>query len=315
MLSKIIPLSGSGRGTLTITLFDGQARAVLRPPRDGTLILSGDGGMGQMALTEGKGEGGCSFAPRGAVLRLPDGALMQGGFGGAKALEERARAAALACTANAPEKKVQEDAWKKSTQEENARIKGSRAENAQAQSALGKSMQEERIRIEGAQAESARDQNAWGEGAQEDPDGFPPTVREEEGSAGQKPKEDKKRQEDRAFRSAPERQSEALLAILQKAKEFFGGPAEPTAPDMAAANDAVLNPFPEEFPVSRWKRVDYPATGRYYLTGEVLKAGGEYTIYALPGQYVPGAMRAKGFTRFLRGRDGSGYWIKISKKR
>ncbi len=104
--------------------------------------------------------------------------------------------------------------------------------------------------------------------------------------------------------------SAALLEILQKAAELF--PPEPSAPPPPPErNDAIVNPFPEAFPFSRWRRVEYPGTDRCYLEGEARHKGVDYLIHALPGdrRHSP-----PGYNRFLRARDGSGFWVRVRRK-
>ena len=112
-------------------------------------------------------------------------------------------------------------------------------------------------------------------------------------------------------------QSQALLEILQKAAELFpqnmGRQSAPPKEEPADRNEDAVNPFPEAFPFSRWKRISYPGTDRYYLEGEARMQGATYRIHALPGEYRPGR-RPKGFDRFLRARDGSGYWVRVRRE-
>ena len=113
-------------------------------------------------------------------------------------------------------------------------------------------------------------------------------------------------------------QSRALLEILQRAAELFpkdmgGRQSAPQKADEAYGNEDAVNPFPEAFPFSRWKRISYPGTDRYYLEGEARMQGATYRIHALPGEYRPGR-RPKGFDRFLRARDGSGYWVRVRRE-
>jgi hypothetical protein len=81
------------------------------------------------------------------------------------------------------------------------------------------------------------------------------------------------------------------------------------------ADDSVPNPFPETFPNSKWRKVTYPGTNRYYLEGEATGPNGRFQIAALPGEYsaVP-PQRAKGFDRFIRAADGCGYWLRLMKR-
>ena len=148
----------------------------------------------------------------------------------------------------------------------------------------------------------------------------------------EKPRCDKERPEEKP--SAPERQicggqsqpqrprqrppqSQALLEILQKAAELFpqdmGRQSAPPKEEPADRNEDAVNPFPEAFPFSRWKRISYPGTDRYYLEGEARMQGATYRIHALPGEYRPGR-RPKGFDRFLRARDGGGYWVRVRRE-
>lgn len=107
---------------------------------------------------------------------------------------------------------------------------------------------------------------------------------------------------------APRQNSAVLLDILQKAAELFPAGEQPAPPP---SQDAVLNPFPGEFPFSRWRRVEYPGTDRCYLEGEVRHRGADYVIHALPGDR---RSCPPGYTRYLRARDGSGFWVRIRKK-
>lgn len=112
----------------------------------------------------------------------------------------------------------------------------------------------------------------------------------------------------------PQPKSAALLEILQKAAELFP-PEQPLwvqPPAQPERNDAVVNPFPEAFPFSRWRRVEYPGTDRCYLEGEARHRGVDYVIHALPGDRRHGG--PPGYTRFLRARDGSGFWVRVRRR-
>ena len=105
--------------------------------------------------------------------------------------------------------------------------------------------------------------------------------------------------------------SAALLEILQKAAELFPLEQPQTSPP-PPQDDTVLNPFPQAFPFSRWRRVEYPGTDRCYLEGEARFKGTDYLIHALPAD--PGRSGPPGYTRFLRARDGSGFWVRVRRK-
>lgn len=104
--------------------------------------------------------------------------------------------------------------------------------------------------------------------------------------------------------------SSALLEILQKAAELFP-PEQPQPVPTPHCDDTVLNPFPQAFPFSRWRRVEYPGTDRCYLEGEARHKGIDYLIHALPGDR---RSPPPGYTRFLRARDGSGFWVRVRRK-
>ena len=111
--------------------------------------------------------------------------------------------------------------------------------------------------------------------------------------------------------------SRALDEILKKADELFRPLDVQLAannPQLAAEN-TVYNPFPDAFPASRWKKVNYPGTNRFYLEGEMEQNGIRMVLHALPGEYAPvPPMRRRGFTRFFRAMDGNGYWVRVQKR-
>ncbi len=120
-------------------------------------------------------------------------------------------------------------------------------------------------------------------------------------------------------------QSEALLAALQMAQALFHGEGAGTAPAATPPPKApppapppapvsIPNPFPRSFPQCSWRRVNYPGALGHYLTGEGTSRSGPYTVYALPGEYAPVPRRGKGFDKFLRATDGSGYWVRVVRK-
>ena len=138
------------------------------------------------------------------------------------------------------------------------------------------------------------------------------------GLCGKKGAFERARAEAMLMRPQIAQHSAALGEILQKAAELFPKDGEmgingKKDEECLKTSENVVNPFPDAFPFSRWKRTAYPGTDSCYLEGAVLRSGTAYGITALPGEYRPGR-RPEGFERFLRGRDGSGYWVKIYKK-
>lgn len=114
----------------------------------------------------------------------------------------------------------------------------------------------------------------------------------------------------------PEGASQALIDILAQARKLFGpleeGGTEEQAETVAAA-EALFDPFPGVFPGAEWRRVPYPGTGRHYLEGHWRRGAQRYVLHALPGEYAP-VPPVRGFNRFLRARDGSGYWIRVRRQ-
>ncbi len=136
---------------------------------------------------------------------------------------------------------------------------------------------------------------------------------------------EEKKNEDNEYTSE-EFQSEAMKSILKKAEELFSllsikaneeTEKKSEQADTAFDENALFNPFPDAFPRSVWKKVAYPGTNRYYLEGRAIKDGMRLIIHALPGEYSPvnPMMSRNGFKKFMRARDGSGYWLKIRRQK
>ena len=70
--------------------------------------------------------------------------------------------------------------------------------------------------------------------------------------------------------------------------------------------------FPIDFPGTVFRRVRWPGSCRYYLEGRGSVEGKDALIYALPGEAC-GEMhfKGRGFQRFVRDKNGSGYWVKV----
>ncbi len=109
----------------------------------------------------------------------------------------------------------------------------------------------------------------------------------------------------------PGQGSAVLMDILQRAARLFP-PEQPMTPARQQEGSTIVNPFPEAFPFSRWRRVEYPGTDSCYLEGEARKNGRDYLIHALPGDRR--TTPPPGFSRFLRSRDGSGFWVRVRRK-
>ncbi len=112
-------------------------------------------------------------------------------------------------------------------------------------------------------------------------------------------------------------ESPALFEILQKAQSLFGplrAMQQAQPPVKEAPREAPLCPFPREYPKAVWKKVQYPASPRYYLEGTMQNAEGRFILHAITGEYSA-TPPVPGFKRFLRAEDGCGYWIRIRKAR
>ncbi len=95
-------------------------------------------------------------------------------------------------------------------------------------------------------------------------------------------------------------QSTALYEILQRAQKLFEQPAAPEQP---------ATPYIIELPAVIWRKVEYPGTGRWYFEGRLSRGGADYLLHALPG--TPGKSPGRGFNRFCRAADGSGWWVRV----
>lgn len=132
--------------------------------------------------------------------------------------------------------------------------------------------------------------------------------------------------------------SAAALNILEQARTLFetlsqsesaapfaapdantmgGSKAMPSKPSVNAKTNAfsapieytaVQNPFPKLFPNSYWKKEQNNPT----LYGVAQNRNGRFDVTAVPGRYSrrPPA-RLAGFNRFIRGADGTGYWVRV----
>ncbi|MBE5785581.1 MAG: hypothetical protein E7330_07250 [Clostridiales bacterium] len=73
--------------------------------------------------------------------------------------------------------------------------------------------------------------------------------------------------------------------------------------------------FPLDFPDAAFRRVRWPGSRRYYLEGHGTWEGKRAVFYALPGEACPAApFESRGFQRFVRDKNGSGYWVKIKRQ-
>lgn len=127
--------------------------------------------------------------------------------------------------------------------------------------------------------------------------------------------------EEASVRRAPQPYPTVLAEILQRAHALFAPLAASNAQsEDAAAPEATPAPPPEPrfcpftdfYPDADWKKVPYPGAQRCYLEGIAQTECGRLLLHGIPGEYSP-LPPVPGFKRFLRDRNGCGYWIRIRK--
>lgn len=284
-MKKLIPLRGEGRRVLKLT--EGAPMAAeVSPAAQGRLWLCDESG----ALTFAELEAGrCTVACRGfagAAITRNGEVTHTGGFAGRKALESRALSEIrMRASAARPVQTVEPKSGAPAPHTVEPKKTNSAAKTKEPESSGPAPQCSEPKKTNPAPQPDEQKRND--------------------------PVQQKPRAEEMCRRSA------ALCEILEKAQELFAplGEQQQAAerePQRQEEGDTVLNPFPQAFPFSRWRRVTYPGTDSCYLEGETLRNGVAYSIYALPGEYRS-RPRAKGFDKFLRSRDGSGYWIRLTR--
>ena len=112
-----------------------------------------------------------------------------------------------------------------------------------------------------------------------------------------------------------------LTDILERAQALFGplreaaqaAPQPSSEVPVEAPPEPPYCPFPDFYPDAHWRKVPYPGARRCYLEGRAQsESGRSLLLHGIPGEYSP-VPPVPGFKRFLRGRDGCGYWIRIRK--
>ena len=109
--------------------------------------------------------------------------------------------------------------------------------------------------------------------------------------------------------------------LLSRAESFYSRFEQPPAvpvdnsvqkEDNSPCADAVgIDLFPQAFPRAHWRYVDGADILPHYEGLWIAPNGVKTRILAVRGHAAPRPPRALyDFTRFLRGADGSGYWIK-----
>lgn len=113
--------------------------------------------------------------------------------------------------------------------------------------------------------------------------------------------------------------AQAFSILLQHADAFFAACEKDPAGDMVQnRDDSVseqngLDLFSQAFPGARWRYVDGTDVLPHYEGTWKQPNGTTLHILAVRGYAAPRPPRALfGFTRFLRDRDGTGYWLKLT---
>lgn len=115
------------------------------------------------------------------------------------------------------------------------------------------------------------------------------------------------------------RDAQAFSLLLQRAEAFYAAYEGDSADDMVQKEDSSadmssgIDLFSQEFPGARWRYVDGTDVLPHYEGTWKQPSGTTLHILAVRGHAAPRPPRALlGFTRFLRDRDGTGYWLRLT---
>ena len=111
----------------------------------------------------------------------------------------------------------------------------------------------------------------------------------------------------------------AFSVLLERAGAFFDAYEEKTADNMVHNKDSTVEKsagidlFSQEYPGARWRYVEGTDVLPHYEGTWTQPNGTTLHILAVRGHAAPRPPRALlGFTRFLRDRDGTGYWLRLT---
>lgn len=115
------------------------------------------------------------------------------------------------------------------------------------------------------------------------------------------------------------RETEAFSALLRRADAFYAAyeQIEPTDAEenMVQKEDNMgggIDLFPQQFPGAHWRYVDGADVLPHYEGTWTQGDGEAVRILAVRGRAAPRPPRQlTGFSRYLRDRDGLGYWVKV----
>lgn len=111
----------------------------------------------------------------------------------------------------------------------------------------------------------------------------------------------------------------AFSLLLQRAEAFYATYEGDPADDMVQNEDSItdasdgIDLFSQAFPGARWRYVDGTDVLPHYEGTWKQPNGPTLHILAVRGHAAPRPPRSLlGFTRYLRDRDGTGYWLRLT---
>ena len=114
------------------------------------------------------------------------------------------------------------------------------------------------------------------------------------------------------------REAQVFSLLLQRAEAFYAAYEGDSMDDMVHKEDTStesvgIDLFSQEFPGARWRYVDGTDVLPHYEGTWKQPNGPTLHILAVRGHAAPRPPRSLlGFTRFLRDRDGTGYWLRLT---
>lgn len=115
------------------------------------------------------------------------------------------------------------------------------------------------------------------------------------------------------------REAQAFSLLLQRAEAFYTAYEGDPTNDMVQKKDSTVDAsggidlFSQEFPGARWRYVDGTDVLPHYEGTWKQPNGPTLHILAVRGHAAPRPPRSLlGFTRYLRDRDGTGYWLRLT---
>ncbi len=106
--------------------------------------------------------------------------------------------------------------------------------------------------------------------------------------------------------------------LLQRAEAFYAAYEGEPADNMVQKEDTIaeaggIDLFSQAFPGARWRYVDGTNVLPHYEGTWKQPNGPTLHILAVRGHAAPRPPRSLlGFTRYLRDRDGTGYWLRLT---